>query len=134
MMKSDLNEALKFVKKRPGMYLRVESIYELSTFITGYEVALSMNFDYPKGVDISFMNWVEEKYGICDTAWHWSRILHHIAGSEVEALKLFFNIWPEYYENMSNFDSNRESMKFECPKESVTNDYWKKIFERPWST
>ncbi|WMS86590.1 hypothetical protein [Pleionea litopenaei] len=133
-MKSDLNEALKFVKKRPGMYLRAESIYELATFIAGYEVALRMNFEYPNPDNISFMNWVEEKYEICNPAWHWSRILHHVAGTEVEALHLFFTIWPEYYEIKSRFISNRKSIKFGCPKESVTNDYWNRLHEQQWSS
>ena len=130
-MKTDLNNILHFVEKRPGMYLSQKSVYELSTFISGYDGALKSNFEFVE--QQSFMNWVENKYCISNGAWHWSRILHHIAGTEREAFNLFFQIWPEYWKQR-NKKHIRTCESYEPPKESVTNNHWLTILNEDWKT
>jgi len=129
-MKADLNEILKCVEKRPGMYIHSYSIYDLSNFITGYECAIGMNSESKPKKEMSFMKWVEHKCQISNPAWHWTRILHHIAGNEKDAIKLFFEIWPDYINEKHEKTNEIYSGIYEPPNESVTNDYWNTIFNK----
>jgi len=109
------------------MYICRYSIYELAPFMEGYELALKSNFEEEIKDELSFMEWVEHKYCISDTAWHWSRILHHVAGDEKKALTLFFDIWPDYWEKRKNPDAIDKCKSYRAPDKSVTDEHWNEI-------
>ena len=125
----DLEQVLEKVKLRPRMYITWDSIYSLGTFMDGYGTALYENFgNTHDDAQLSFGHWVEYKYEINNSFWSWERVLHHIAGSEGEALDLFFELWPQYLEERDTFKTSKRRLSFGYPKESVTNETWKKFF------
>lgn len=132
-IKVSLEDILKHVEKRPGMYLVNDSIYALAQFITGYEVAVGMNFGFSDDY-ISFMEWTEHKYEMSSPAWNWSRILHHQAGTEQAALALFFKLWSEYVSSRDDFprDKPRSGYSANIPNKSVTDAYWSFLYNQQW--
>ena len=130
----ELEHILDKVKLRPGMYIGWHSIYSLKTFISGYEQALYENLDLKPDERVSFGHWVEFKYKINNSFWPWSRILHHVAGTEDKALDLFFELWPQYLKERDTFKSSEIRLSFSYPKESVTNDILEKFHASRKST
>ncbi len=116
------------------MYLVNDSIYALGQFIIGVDVAIGMNDDWPKDDDISLMEWVEHKYKICNSTWNWTRILHHVAGTEQKALALFFEIWPEYLDGKASYPKGKPRTGYGHPEKSVTDDFWAFLYDQQWPT
>lgn len=112
------------------MYLMKNSIYALGQFIIGAEVAIEINTKSKKDNDISLMEWIEHKYKICSSAWNWTRILHHVAGSEQKALELFFEIWPEYLAEKSTYPLDKPKTDDGYPEISVTDEFWAFLYNQ----
>ncbi len=117
-------ELLEKIKKRPALYLRKNSIYYLEVFLTGYQCACEIDVDFRL-----FSYWVEHKYEICNSAWSWSRILHHASGSEEKALFLFFREFDNYLTALKKNKVPKHRVEFGAPKESVTDEYWAFMYQ-----
>lgn len=131
-MKYKLEEVLELVRKRPGAYLVNDSVYAIGQFIVGVTTTVRMNEGWDHHGEISFMEWVEHKYQICNPAWNWTRILHHVAGSEQEALALFFELWPDYLKEKSSYPLDKPRLDYGYPKESITDEFWSFLCDQQW--
>jgi hypothetical protein len=81
---------LQNIAKRPGMYVGKCSIRAVSHYLDGYSHAL-VDVGHTETPLDGWMRWIESRFLISDPAWHWTRILLHVYGSDqaaIEALPL----------------------------------------------
>ncbi|WP_025744100.1 hypothetical protein [Aquimarina pacifica] len=94
---SQIVKILNEIKSKPAMYIGRSSIFCLRAYLFGCYRSL------PKE-DIEFLNdfqsWIENKYKI-DTSHSWADILHFYSTDEQDALKLFFNEFDEFLNQLS---------------------------------
>src|SRR5438309_7211943 len=86
---------IKTVCAKPGMYAGPR-MRQVRAFLDGYVLALIESrelTDYPFG---GFLLWLEQRHGICHSAWGWDRILVHAAGSEEEAIRTLPATFEQY--------------------------------------
>jgi hypothetical protein len=88
-------QLLETITKRPAMYVGTTSLRAVSHYLDGYCHALrdANNIEDPlKG----WTRWIEFKYLISHPAWHWTRILIHIYGSDKAAIDLLPSLYKEF--------------------------------------
>jgi hypothetical protein len=90
------------ISKRPGMYVGEGSLKAVSHYLDGYDHAMEDHGATPSPL-YGWMRWVEMRFLISHSAWHWTRILVHVYGSDGAALESL----PSLYEE---FLADRESM------------------------
>lgn len=98
--KMSLYEKLDLVRLRPAMYIGVNSVSRLFTFISGFRFALpydSRKLHSEGHLPFSYFNeYVAERYN-CSGPMGWANILLEACNnSEEEGLKLFFKILDEF--------------------------------------
>ena len=98
-------DELKFfaeLKKRPGMYCRVPSLYSLRDYLTGMEYAFAFSFDdSPLRYFNAFVNRYQNEI-IKDTngyACWWNHLLYICGNDDREALERFFAEFEQYLRN-----------------------------------
>ncbi len=88
----DFEALLHSIAKRPGMYVGRCSLWSVSHFLHGYDFAL-MDLGHTETPLDGWGLWVESRFLISHPAWHWTRILLHVYGSDqaaIEALPLLY--------------------------------------------
>lgn len=93
-----LLELLKYVKKRPSMYLAKKDLYQLDAFIGGYLICQEQNEIKDESAQIfpkTFYDFVFEKYNRQKVG-SWMEAVNEIAEREgVDAFDLFFDLLDE---------------------------------------
>jgi hypothetical protein len=94
-----LQDAILDIEKRPAMFIGGNSVFDLYTFITGYEFSLSVhNIQGARLFDdsLSFHDWVALRTHFYESTSGWANMLAEYYGSEEKALKMFFIHYREY--------------------------------------
>lgn len=81
------------LSKRPAMYVGQCCVRSVSHYLDGYCHALNDVGQTETPLD-GWMQWVEFRFHISHPAWHWTRILLHVYGSDraaIEALPRLHN-------------------------------------------
>ncbi|MGL4550691.1 MAG: hypothetical protein ACRC33_05850 [Gemmataceae bacterium] len=90
----DFGGLLADIARRPGVYVGHFSLWAVANFLDGYCLAMQ-HMGQPDPL-CGWMRWVESRSGICNPAWHWTRILEHEFGSETDALAAIPALFAEY--------------------------------------
>jgi len=76
------------------MYVGTMSLRALGHYIAGYCDALRTIGGSEEL--LGFTIWVQERYLICHSAWHWTRILLHVFGGDEAAIQALPELFLEY--------------------------------------
>ncbi|MFT3766701.1 MAG: hypothetical protein QM820_14480 [Minicystis sp.] len=79
-----LVELIDSLSKRPGMWVGSSSLADIGHFLNGFRHAVSL-MGLPDPLD-AWTRWVELRFGVFSPAWHWTRILVHVFGSDEAAI------------------------------------------------
>lgn len=90
----------------PGMYVGTPSLKAIAHFLDGYRIALRVH-DLNDSLMEGWVRWIEKRFNICSPAWHWTRILEHHYGSEVEAIKALPQLFKEFTEQRQQIGSQQ---------------------------
>ena len=82
---TDLVDLIDSISKRPAMYVGIASISAIGHYLNGFRHALYLVVQ-PDPLD-GWMRWVELRFEIHHPAWHWTRILLHVYGSDEAAIQ-----------------------------------------------
>jgi hypothetical protein len=88
-----LLDRLRQMCTKPGMYFGGPYTWALSHWLHGYREGLEEG-RLPCDIFGGWRDWVQMRYEVYHTAWHWVRILQHAHGSDAAALAAV----PELYE------------------------------------
>jgi histidine triad (HIT) family protein len=88
------NSMLADLAARPGVYVGKVSLRDVSNLLSGYCIAL-MDAGQPNPLE-GWFRWVEMKFLISHPAWHWTRILVHVYGSDRAALNALPGLYAEF--------------------------------------
>jgi hypothetical protein len=96
-----LEETLKQIEKKPGMYLGGRrSLRLVEAFITGYQCGSELRDDTLPFTH--FTRWVAAHYRVNDGAMNgFCLILEHVDGSDQRAFDEFFRLLPEYAKDVA---------------------------------
>ncbi len=83
---SDFGSLLHAIAMRPGMYVGRCSLRSVSDYVHGYDHALN-DLGQSASPLAGWMRWVELHFLISHPAWHWTRILLHVYGSDAAAIE-----------------------------------------------
>jgi hypothetical protein len=93
---------IELIRQNPLPYLRIPSITHLAMFIDGYGIAIEAHCpDRDDDLMYKFNSWVKIRYPkrVCLC---WDGILLEVAGSEADALQLFWKWWDEFLVDYHN--------------------------------
>ena len=76
------------------MYVGRVSLTDIAHFLLGYRLGLT-SAGLPDPMD-NFERWIEMRFRISDSAWHWTRILLHVYGSDAAALEALPSLYDEF--------------------------------------
>ena len=82
------------ISERPGMYVGQGSLRAVSVYLDGYCHALTDN-GHPDPLS-GWRIWVYHKFLIWHPAWHWTRVLLHVYGSDRGALIELPSLYAEF--------------------------------------
>jgi len=91
----DFQILLSSIARRPAMYVGRCSLSAVSHYLYGYCHALSDLGSNETPLD-GWIHWVELRFGISHSAWHWTRILLHNYGSEQAAIEALPELHREF--------------------------------------
>lgn len=93
--------------KRPALYVGTGSIRAVSDYLSGYDHAMIDNgmCDPENSPLCGWMRWVELRFLISSPAWHWTRILLHVYGSDREALDALPALYEQFLELRASIGS-----------------------------
>ena len=113
-----IQDLLPELRKRPGMFIGSDSIFDLHTFLNGYELALNVYgiddslFDN----DLSFHDWIALRTRFYESTSGWANMLSEFYGSE-KSLEYFWLHYDEYvnrqYE-IIEFAFPKSGQKWKC--------------------
>jgi hypothetical protein len=86
---------LQSIAKRPAMYVGKCSIRAVSHYLEGYCHALG-DAGYAETPLDGWGRWIESRFLIAHPAWHWTRILLHIYGSDLAAIEALPQLHHEF--------------------------------------
>lgn len=94
-----LDEWLQLIRRRPGMYLRDNSLSDLETLIHGYEMALLSHGDPESRAEFNseFCDFLRNSRG-WSLSCGWAAAISAQSSNEDDALELFYEILKEFYE------------------------------------
>jgi hypothetical protein len=95
MLMPDFESLLQSIAKRPAMYVGKCSIESVSNYLQGYDHALSDAGQAETPLS-GWLRWVEWRFLISHSAWHWTRILLHVYGSEQAAIEALPQLHREF--------------------------------------
>jgi len=82
------------VAAKPAIYVGKTSLRAVSDYLAGYADALAdIGQRHPQE---GWLRWVEMKFLISHPAWHWTRILVHVYGSDRAALDALPGLYAEF--------------------------------------
>jgi hypothetical protein len=91
---ADFKRLLESITRQPAMYVGSDSLFAVSHFLSGYDLALEdLGRESPL---VGWKDWVELRFGICSPAWHWTRILIHVYGSDAAAIEALPKLFTEF--------------------------------------
>lgn len=95
---SELNELLKAIKAKPGLYIGIKSLVRLRTFIDGFLYAVYLINGKKRHIEFypDFQNWIAEKYHIRSTH-GWCEIINFYELSEEKAFDRFYELLNEFF-------------------------------------
>ncbi|WZO98595.1 hypothetical protein EP7_000175 [Isosphaeraceae bacterium EP7] len=91
----DFQALLHSIAERPAIYVGNCSIRAVSHYLDGYCDALRDLGHAEKPLD-GWMRWVELRFLISNPAWHWTRILLHVYGSDQAAIEALPELHREF--------------------------------------
>lgn len=117
---------IKRVSDKPGLYVGDQRMRQVRAFLDGYVMALGESrelSDYPFA---GFLHWLEQRHGICHSAWGWDRILVHAAGSEREAIRTLSATFEQYRGELERgiFDPEGDRVPTRQPEQTCTEGYY----------
>jgi len=86
---------LQSIAKRPAIYVGKCSIRAVSDYLHGYCHALGDVGHAETPLD-GWGRWIELRFLISHPAWHWTRILLHICGSDLAAIEALPQLHEEF--------------------------------------
>jgi len=91
----DLVALLHAIAKRPAMYVLPCNLRSVGNYVDGYDRALREvgHADTPLE---GWMRWAECRFLISHPAWHWTRILLHVYGSDRAAIEALPHLYEEF--------------------------------------
>ena len=82
------------IARRPAMYVGTCSLPAVTFLLDGYCLAQEdMGKESPLD---GWMRWIELRFGICHSAWHWTRILLHVYESDSAAISALPCLFAEF--------------------------------------
>src|SRR5262245_38569279 len=106
------------ISERPALFVGNCSIKRVSHYLNGYTHALR-DLGYTETLLDGWREWVELKFMICSSAWHWTRILLHNYGSEESAIQVLPTLMAEYFEKLDAIGLERIQAEHD---EALRND------------
>jgi len=88
------------ISKRPAMYVGKASLKLVATYLAGYGHAVGGSGEQESPL-AGWGKWIESRFLISHSAWHWSRILLHVYENDDAAIKAL----PDLYRQ---FDADRK--------------------------
>src|SRR5262245_53463785 len=89
------------VAAKPALFVGKTSLRAVGNYLNGYGHAL-IDLGHPDP-QFGWFHWVEMKFLISHPAWHWTRILVHVYGSDRAALDAL----PELHAEFTKFVAER---------------------------
>lgn len=85
------------IKRRPELYLRRKSLYNLALYISGYrQRQLETDPEFRTSFD-DFSSFVNDYYGYGCESLDWERILYFVIGDDKKAFDVFYELLEIYY-------------------------------------
>ena len=91
----DFVAMLEKIASRPAMYVGHTSLRAASHYLDGYDHAAQDAGCSPRPLE-GWMRWVELRFLISHSAWHWTRILLHSYGTEEAAFAALPTLYREF--------------------------------------
>jgi hypothetical protein len=114
----DFKRLLTNICDRPGMYVGRPSLADVSLYLAGICHGLRLADVKFRPFD-GFMQWIEMRFCISHPAWHWTRILEHVYGSDLACLQALPSLYDE-------FVTDREHVGIEGIKAETERRLWEK--------
>jgi hypothetical protein len=83
------------IAKRPALYVGRCSLHAVSDYLSGYDHALA-DLGQPVTPLAGWVRWVESRFLISHPAWHWTRILLHVLGTDRAAIEALPTLYREF--------------------------------------
>jgi hypothetical protein len=83
------------VARRPGLYVGRCSLSDVGHYLSGYACALADAGQAESPIE-GWMRWVELRYLIAHPAWHWTRILLYVHGTDRAALDALPGLYRQF--------------------------------------
>lgn len=102
---------LEKIKKQPGLFLARPSIYDLESFLLGYEYARSFHKISQTEEEkefFKFTEWLREEFPI-KTNYSWTNIIMFYSCDERDSLIKFFDFFESYKKYILNPQESEES-------------------------
>lgn len=87
-------DLIESIAKRPGMWGGSPSIADIGHFLNGFLHAVNL-MGLPNPCE-AWVRWVELRFGIFNTGWHWTRILRNAFGSDEAAVGALPELYRSY--------------------------------------
>lgn len=117
-----LQEVLKRIKEKPGMYIGRASVTDLFMFIVGYEFArgeldIDLN-DWEADFHENFHDFVEKKYNL-HTSKSWASIIMLYCRDEKTGFERFFQVLEEFDRRDKGLDASSAEPEREIPVDEL---------------
>jgi hypothetical protein len=99
----ELYDLIGNIRKRPAMYLGQPSVTHLGVFLSGYNFArrqLGIPQTEQEQQFSEFQGWVQQRFKV-SSGQSWDKILLFFAQDEAIALKQFFTLFDEFYQDVN---------------------------------
>lgn len=94
-MTPDFVALLDAIAKRPAMYVGRCSLRLVSAYLDGYDHAIG-DLGISEMPLTGWGRWVELRFLISHPAWHWTRILRHVFGSDAAAIEALPGLYRQF--------------------------------------
>jgi hypothetical protein len=101
-MMNDFVALVDAIAKRPAMYVGKCSLHAVSVFLDGYDRAVHDVGTTTPPLS-GWFRWVESRFLISHPAWHWSRILLHVYGTDQAAIEALPTLYREFLSTRAAF-------------------------------
>lgn len=83
------------IARRPALYVGRCSLHAVSHYLSGYDRALA-DLGQAETPLSGWVRWVESRFLISHPAWHWTRILLHVLGTDQAAIEALPALYREF--------------------------------------
>lgn len=87
------------IATRPGMFVGTGALRDVAIYLDAYEQGLTAHSQLA-ALTPGWNRWIEGQFLIFHPAWHWSRILVHVFGSDETALAALPELYQQFFADL----------------------------------